>query len=110
MFLWENFLSKNLLKKRQIEVFKFIQGEENGYLKDMFKFHRSRFATRGHQHKLEVFHNRTRLRQSFFSNRVVKHWNQLPNDIVGSSSLNVFKKNLDRHFKGNGIAYKYSRD
>lgn len=91
-----------------IEVFKCLQGQEKGYLKDMFEFKRTRYATRGHQHQIKLGHSRTRLRQSFFTNRVVQHWNKLPEDIVSSESLNIFKKNVDIHFKQNGIAFKYS--
>ena len=91
-----------------IEAFKFLHGQENGYLKEMFEFDRNRYATRGHQHRLKTYHCRTRLRKSFFSNRVIQHWNSLPDDVVECASLNIFKNKIDNYFKQNGIAYKYS--
>ena len=92
-----------------IEVFKFVHGQDQGYLRDMFEFNRND-AIRGHQFKIKVNYSRTRLRQSFFINRVVEHWNQLPDTIVGSSTLNIFKNSIDRNYMDTGVAFRYSRE
>jgi len=35
------------------------------------------------------------IRKNFFTERIVKHWNRLPSEVVEAPSLKVFKKSVD---------------
>jgi len=55
--------------------------------------------TRGHSKKLSKPFVKSSVRKRFFSNRVINNWNDLPDDVINSPSLNCFKNKLDLFWK-----------
>ena len=89
-----------------IEVFKIVNGFENIDSEKFFKrvevrdLHSDRPTTRGHSLKLEKHRHGHRSRMKFFDARVINKWNQLPETVVSSNNVNIFKRNYDRYISG----------
>jgi len=90
----------SLEKRRQrgdlIETYKILTGKEGVDPHCFFTQDKNRYGTRGHELKLYTRRSRLELRRNFFSQRVVPHWNKLPESVVMAESVDVFKNRLDR--------------
>jgi hypothetical protein len=90
-------LGLQTLERHRLEIdlchcFKIMNGLENLRFDDFFKF--STNQTRSNGRKLFKPRCRTDTRKYFFAQRVIEPWNHLPETVVTSPSIFVFKKRL----------------
>lgn len=78
-----------------IEVYKMLHGLTSISHEKFFEIAIDK-RTRGHSMTLIKHRFETKIRQQFFSERVVNRWNSLDNDTVTASSLNSFKTRLNK--------------
>ena len=55
--------------------------------------------TRGHCYKLSKQRCKGERRRNFFTQRVINHWNKLPQEVIEADSVNSFKNKLDKLLK-----------
>ncbi len=87
-----------------IQAFKIINGTDN-IDKDLFFTFNTECRTRNSENKLFKHFTKSRIRSSFFSERVVNYWNSLSNAARSAKDLLTFKKQIDIELSN--IAYDY---
>ena len=84
-------LEKRQLRGDLIKTYKIVTNKENIDSAQFFEFTDTGHDLRGHSLKLSQLRNRSRVRRTFFSQRVVADWNRLPQYVVDAPSTNAFK-------------------
>ena len=90
-------LSKRRLRGDMIETFKILKGFEKINYEKYFTIDTNSIL-RGHEYKLKKDKFSTDIKGNFFFNRVVRHWNKLPSEVVASNTVETFKTRLDKHY------------
>jgi len=86
-----------------IETYKLLHNIEKVDYKQFFALTDNVHNLRGHNMRLVKTRNRLQLRQNFFSQRVINHWNSLTQEAVAATSVNSFKNNIQNYIRDMGI-------
>jgi hypothetical protein len=90
-----------------VETFKIIKSMYKVEIDTIFPKNNTA-TTRGHKYKIYKKHCRTNRRKYSFSQRVLAHWNALPESVIDATSVNSFKNRLNNHWKN--IVIKFVPD
>ncbi len=93
-----------------IQCFKILHGIYDRLPSSILRLHRDCVLREGaRRHDLKLYLNRanTNLRKHSFPIRVVKIWNGLPNEVIQSPNINIFKNRLEKHWSNQEIVFNY---
>ena len=91
-------LEHRRLRGDMIDTYKYVHGLYN-VSQPAFEFAPTEKGTRSNDLKLFRHHRKGDLKKNFFSERVIKDWNELPKSVVNAPSINCFKSRLDAFWK-----------
>ena len=77
-----------------VQTYKILHGVDNVEYSNYFTLNEN--CTRNNGLKLSVLSHNTNILGNFYTRRVVKYWNKLPETVVSSENINTFKSRLDR--------------
>ena len=92
-----------------LEVYKLVSGKYDPVFKLPFDLSNIS-VTRGNKFKLSQHSVKYDLRKNFFTNRVVRIWNSLPDTVVSASNLNTFKNRIDKFWENQALYYDWQAE
>ncbi len=90
-----------------IETWKILHGRYSREASQGILRRGTNMRTRGHSLRLEKGHCNRDTRLYSFSNRVVTTWNNLPASVVEASTLGIFERRLDVHWKDHPLKHNF---
>ena len=92
-----------------IEVYKMTQGKYDNNIKPpiTLKEDMNLRQNRGNSKMLYKGKSNKTIRSSFFRNRVVNFWNDLPEKVVQAPSIKAFENRLDKYWNKYRIKYDF---
>ena len=87
-------LDQRRMRGDMIFTFKLLKGFVDVDVSNIFTLHTG--STRGHNLKLKSKTCKSEIRRQFFTNRIVTPWNNLPSNIIESTTLEQFKRSYDK--------------
>ena len=102
-------LTHRRIRGQMIEVYKIVNNIHDSKVSDKLLAFRKNvaFNIRGNDYTLEQKIIYKPECKNFFSNKIVTTWNTLPNFVVKSESLNVFKNRLDKLWENQELLMDY---
>ena len=89
-------LENRTLRGDMIETWKILNGKEDIDCSQFFQMATGSHNLKGHSMRLFATKNKRDLRQHFYSQRAVTHWDNLPQHAIEAPSLNAFKNRFDK--------------
>ena len=102
-------LQHRRLRGDLIQVFKIIRGIDNMDCTKYFSVDNSNY-TRGNGCKIIGKSFSSNESKHFFFNRIVNLWNGLPRDVIECSTVDTFKRHLDKYFASNPRLITFVRE
>ena len=103
-------LAYRRLRGDMIEIYKIIKGiydkESASFLK-MWTDIAQWDIGRGHDMRLYLQRSIKPVRKNSFGVSIVNIWNNLPENVVNSPNVNIFKNRLDKHWENQEIVFNY---